>query len=79
MRIYFFTVFLLEGGIKLLKDNVTRYRTKLGISILELARRSGVSRDVLYQIENGKRHNVQMVTIEKLAKTFNTTVQDLIK
>ena len=63
----------------MLKDNVTRYRMKLGISILELSRRSDVSRDVLYKIEKGKRHNIQMYTIEKLAEALNVTVQDLIK
>ena len=63
----------------MLKDNVTRYRAKLGISILELSRRSDVSRDVLYKIEKGKKHNIQMYTIEKLAEALNVTVQDLIK
>lgn len=62
----------------MLKNKFDKYYNKMGISILELARRSGVSRDVLYSIKNGKKENVQLVTLEKLAKTFNTTVQDLI-
>lgn len=63
----------------MLKENVTKYRTQLGISILELSRRSKVSRDVLYQIEKGKKNNVQMFTIERIAKALNVTIQDLIK
>jgi transcriptional regulator with XRE-family HTH domain len=63
----------------MLQDNVKSHRKNLGISILELARRSGVSRDVLYQIELGKKHNLELATIEKLAQTFNTTVIDLLQ
>lgn len=63
----------------MLQDNVKSHRKNLGISILELSRRSGVSRDVLYQIELGKKHNLELATIEKLAQTFNTTVINLLK
>ena len=62
----------------MLKDNLTKYRTKQNLSKLRLSKLSGISRETIKQIEKGKE-NVRINTLEKLAKTLKVTVKDLIK
>jgi transcriptional regulator with XRE-family HTH domain len=62
----------------MLKDNLTKYRTKQNLSKLRLSKLSGISRETIKQIEKGKE-NVRINTLEKLAKPLKVTVKDLIK
>ena len=62
----------------MLKDNLTKYRTRQNLSKLRLSKISGISRETIKQIEKGKE-NVRIGTLEKLAKSLNITVNELIK
>ena len=63
----------------MLKDNLTYYRTKAGLSKTKLAKMSGVSRETIKHIELYDQDNVFVSTLEKLSKALNITIQDLIK
>lgn len=51
-------------------------RKKKGISIRELANRTGISKSAINYIENEKT-SPTMQNMEKLAKALDTTIEDL--
>lgn len=55
-------------------------REKQGLSINELAERSGLNKSVISRMESGvsKEENVTVGTLKKLAKALNIKVTDLI-
>ena len=54
--------------------NIMHYRKKKGISLDELARRSGVSKSMLSQIEQEKT-NPTVITVWKISRALDTTIE----
>ena len=48
-------------------DQVKQIRTALGMTQQQLAERSGLSQNVIAEVEGGKRENMTLTTIQKLA------------
>jgi len=48
-----------------------RQREKLKFSLDDLAKKSGIDRSTIHQIEQGKRQRTHSLTVEKLAKALN--------
>ena len=51
-------------------------RSKKGISLRELERRTGISKSALNNYENGKRYP-DLLQIEKIAIALNTSISNL--
>lgn len=51
----------------------------MGLSQRELSKISGVSREVIRLVENGQRTEVQLTTLQKLSKTFECSISDLVE
>jgi transcriptional regulator with XRE-family HTH domain len=62
----------------LIGKNIQAYRTKMKMSLNTLAKRSGVSKSMLSQIEQDKT-NPTVVTVWKIARALNLGVQDLME
>jgi len=60
-------------------ENLRKIRSAKNVSQHELARESGVSLSLINWIELGKRDNVTIKTLEKVAKTLNTTFHKLVE
>jgi transcriptional regulator with XRE-family HTH domain len=60
-----------------MKFNITKIRTKKGMSLSELARRSGVAKSALFYIEIGGTPNPRFDTLCKIAKALNVRVAEL--
>ena len=60
------------------EQRVRQIREKRGWSQEELAHRSGLARSFTGAIERGEK-DIRISTLVKLAKTFNLTLQQLIK
>ncbi|HHY81331.1 MAG TPA: helix-turn-helix domain-containing protein [Clostridiales bacterium] len=58
--------------------NIMHYRKKKGISLDELARRSGVSKSMLSQIEQEKT-NPTVITVWKISRALDTTIEELVE
>ena len=58
--------------------NLKKYRLARNISQHELSRQSGVSNCILNWIESGKRDNVTINTLERIAKPLNIKLLDLL-
>lgn len=56
-----------------LKDNIKQLRTALGLTLEELARQLGVSRQTIQRYESGVISNIPSDNIEKLAIALKTT------
>ena len=56
---------------------VKETREKLGMSQIELCRKSGVSRPTLSNIERGKINNITIKTLRKIAKALSCRVSDI--
>ena len=60
-------------------DNIRRFRFKKAISQDRLSKLSDLSLNTIVKIEAGKNANPTIVTLHKIARAFNVTVDDLIK
>ena len=58
--------------------SLEKIRVKKGISRLGLAKKSGISRQTIIEIENGTRTNLQTDTIRKLAEALNCDISELL-
>jgi transcriptional regulator with XRE-family HTH domain len=58
--------------------NIMHYRKKKGISLDELARRSGVSKSMLSQIEQEKT-NPTVITVWKISRVLDTSIEELVE
>lgn len=63
----------------MLAEQVRTRREKIGLSQRDLAIKIGVSREIMRRIENGTQNNPKLNTLKRLAKTFNCTIEELIK
>ncbi len=66
----------MDDILKTLGKNIKYYRTKLGLTQVELAELSRVYRSHLAGIETGSL-NPSVKTVEKLAKALDVSVSDL--
>lgn len=62
-----------------MKFKIRQFRTAQGISQELLSRRSGVARCVLSALESGESVNVEVATLEKIARALNTRVGNLLE
>lgn len=66
-----------KGGIKLIGKNVAKFRTNMKLSQRELARRTGISGQMISKIE----HNLtqpSLETLKKIAAALNVSLEELI-
>lgn len=61
-----------------LADHLRTRRIECGLSIMQAAVRSGITRAHLSDMERGKRTGANLTTIRALAGTYATTVSELI-
>lgn len=67
-------------GIKnLIGRNIRGLRQKRGISQDRLSKLTDLSLNTIVKIEAGKNNNPTIVTLSRIAKSFNVQVDDLIK
>lgn len=59
-------------------QKVIEARIKQNISVYELSKISGVTQVHIHQIEKGETKNPGVITLYKLAKALNTTINDLL-
>ena len=59
--------------------NIKRYRNKQGLSQEDFAKKSGVKYTTLTKIESNVIKNPSVIIMSKLAKTFDVSIEDLIK
>ena len=60
-------------------ENVKKYRTKLGLSQEDFAKKSGVKYTTLTKIESNVIKKPSVLIMAKLAKALGVTIEDLIK
>lgn len=60
-----------------MKFKIKALRVGQGIKAGEFAKELGISREYLRLIENGKAKNPNTEIMKKIAKTLNSTVQEL--
>ena len=63
----------------MLGENVKKYREKKGYSKLKLARETGLSARCIEHIEYEKAKNPRIITLQKIAKSLDVPVEELIK
>ena len=68
---------LLQGGDFIKNSKLALLRGTM--SQVELWQKSGVSRDIISRLENGKTEGMQPRTIAKLAKAFDMPVEEFKK
>ena len=56
--------------------NIWKARTEKGISLMELSRRTGISKSALNNYENGKRQP-NLLQLELIAKALDTSISNL--
>ena len=59
-----------------LKTKIKEYRAKYNLSQKELAKRVGVRRETIGNLENGK-YNPSLKLAFDIAKVFNTTIEEI--
>jgi len=58
--------------------NISKFRKVKGLSISELARKAGVSKSYLWQVENKKNTNPSIDFLTKVAEHLEVTIADLL-
>jgi transcriptional regulator with XRE-family HTH domain len=61
----------------MLAENIKRYRTKMGLSQDQLARKAGITYSTLTKLESGVNHNPKVRTLQQIAKALEVTLNDL--
>ena len=56
-------------------SNLAKQRNKLGLSLKDLAEKSGVFWTVIYRIEKQQHRHPRIDTLQKLAKAMGTSVE----
>ena len=59
-------------------NRVKEFRKEKGLTIQELADRTGISRVYLNQIENGNVDNIGTKTLVSIAKSLDKKVEDIL-
>lgn len=60
-----------------MRNKVEYWRTRRGMSVSELARRSGISRQTVIRLERDRDANTNMNTIVSMARALEVPVDDL--
>ncbi len=63
----------------MLAENVKRYRTKMGLSQDQLARKARITYSTLTKLESGVNQNPKVKTLQEIAKALGVTLNDLMK
>ncbi|OGY80144.1 MAG: hypothetical protein A2550_02785 [Candidatus Jacksonbacteria bacterium RIFOXYD2_FULL_43_21] len=61
-----------------LANNIKKLREAKGLSQEKLARLADVANNTLIKMESGENQNPTLVTLKKIAKAFDVSVDDLI-
>ena len=61
-----------------LANNIKKLREAKGLSQEKLARLADVANNTLIKMESGENQNPTLVTLKKVAKAFDVSVDDLI-
>ena len=61
-----------------LANNIKKLREAKGLSQEKLARLADVANNTLMKMESGENQNPTLVTLKKVAKAFDVSVDDLI-
>ena len=61
-----------------LANNIKKLREAKGLSQEKLARLADVANNTLIKMESGENQNPTLVTLKKVAKALNVSVDDLI-
>lgn len=59
-------------------ERIRERRKQLGMSVEEIAKKTGVSRSTLYRYENGDIEKIPSQTLQVLAQALETTAQQLL-
>lgn len=62
----------------MLSKNLKHYREEKGYSKWQLARETGLSARCIEHIEYGKAKNPRMLTLEKISKALDVSIENLI-
>lgn len=62
----------------MLKDNIKKYRTKLGMSQQDLAVKAGLSYNAITKLEQGAATYPRLDTLIKLADVFKISIDELV-
>ncbi len=62
-----------------LANNIKKLREAKGLSQEKLARLADVANNTLIKMESGENQNPTLVTLKKVAKALDVSVDDLIK
>lgn len=60
-----------------MKNKIKEYRQRKGLTQIELAQKSGVSRTVIAQLESGVRDNTTADTMLKISKALGKSVEEI--
>lgn len=60
-------------------DNLKKLRAKKGLSLEKIARLADLSLNTIVKVENGINTNPTIETLQKIAKSLDVQVDDLIK
>ena len=60
-------------------ENIKKYRTKMGLSQEDFAKKSGVKYTTLTKIESNVIKKPSVLIMAKLAKALGVSIEDLIK
>lgn len=64
--------------ISLLGKNIKEYRSKKGWSLKKLTEIAEVGYATIYDLENGKKQNINSTTLEKVANALETSTNELL-
>ena len=68
-----------EGEVNLkLEYRIKQYRLEKGLSITELAKKCGVSREYMSLIESGKVPNISTRLLVNIAKSLDRKIDDIL-
>lgn len=65
-------------SISLLGKNIKGYRVKKGLSLKKLTEIAEVGYATIYDLENGKKQNINSTTLEKVASALQVTTNELL-
>ena len=64
--------------ISILGKNIREYRSKKGWSLKKLTEIAEVGYATIYDLENGKKQNINSTTLEKVATALETSTNELL-
>ena len=63
--------------LKILSDNLRKYRVKNNLTIKEMAKITGIPINFLCKIDNLTAKRIKLFYLEKICKTLNTDIKNL--